>query len=337
MLCLFRKTHEAGQKTIDSANYNEREEIIMKKSENWRKFMALGMIVTLIAGFTAGCGTTADTSKNTVTSETESATAATQSAENGDSALLQKIKEKGYITIATSNDAPFAYTDVDTNKPAGIDVEILKEICKRMGIGDIKLQVVDFSNLLVELNNGSVDMVADGMYIKDERLKVAYFSDAWYTEGEAIVLPEDTDIKSFDDLKGKNIAAQPGTTFYDTAQAWVDAGKAAKLDSYDNQANLITAVNLGKTDAAVTDGVVAGYTIANDNTLKVKLLEGYEPEATGIIGSAVRFEDKDFMKEFNKVLNEMKEDGSLLKILKDYGLNEDYFVDVKEGYTKNIE
>lgn len=255
---------------------------------------------------------------------------------SGESAMLTKAKEKGYLLIGSSNDAPFSYTDVESKKLKGVDIEILKEICKRLGIPDLQMKVTDFSNLLVELNNKNVDMVADAMYVKDERLQIAAFTDKWYQEGEAVVIPETSTIKSKEDLKGKKIGAQPGTTFYETAQKWLDEGKIGSLEAYDNQATLMTAVNTGKVEAVVTDGIVAGYTLSSDSSLKLKLLSPYEAEASGQIGAAVRFEDKAFLEEVNGALNEMKADGTLLKILKDFGLTEDYFVGVDEGKTKNV-
>lgn len=254
----------------------------------------------------------------------------------GESAMLTKAKEKGYLLIGSSNDAPFSYTDVESGKLKGLDIEILKEICKRLGIGDIQMKVTDFSNLLVELNNKNVDMVADAMYVKDERLQIAAFTDKWYQEGEAVVIPESSSIKTKEDLKDKKVGAQPGTTFYETAQKWMDEGKIGGLEAYDNQATLMTAVNTGKVDAVVTDGIVAGYTLSSDSSLKLKLLSPYEAEASGQIGAAVRFEDKEFLAEINKALNDMKADGTLLKILKDYGLTEDYLVGVEEGKTTNV-
>lgn len=254
----------------------------------------------------------------------------------GESAMLTKAKEKGYLLIGSSNDAPFSYTDVESGKLKGLDIEILKEICKRLGIGDIQMKVTDFSNLLVELNNKNVDMVADAMYVKDERLQIAAFTDKWYQEGEAVVIPESSSIKTKEDLKDKKVGAQPGTTFYETAQKWLDEGKIGGLEAYDNQATLMTAVNTGKVDAVVTDGIVAGYTLSSDSSLKLKLLSPYEAEASGQIGAAVRFEDKEFLAEINKALNDMKADGTLLKILKDYSLTEDYLVGVEEGKTTNV-
>lgn len=309
------------------------------KKVNLKKSIALMLALIMALALMTGCGTKKETDSNTQTASGEGDTAQTADtpSSGSESQLLQKIKEKGYILIGSSNDAPFSYTDVESNELKGIDIEILREICKRLGIPDIQMKVVDFANLLVELNNNNIDMVVDAMYVKDERLQVAAFTDKWYQEGEAVVIPANSTIASKDDLKGKTIGAQPGTTFYETAQKWLDEGKIGKLDAYDNQATLMTAVNMGKVDGVVTDGIVAGYTLSSDSSLKLKLLSPYEAEASGQIGAAVRFEDKDFLEEVNKALNEMKEDGSLLTILKNYGLTEDYFVGVEDGKTTNIQ
>lgn len=300
------------------------------KNGKMRKTVSLLVSLLLMVSLFTACGSKEEETKS------DNITTTSAPAASGESAMLKKIKEKGYIEIGSSNDAPFSYQDVETKELKGIDIEILKEICKRLGIPDIKMKVIDFSNLLVELNNKSIDMVVDAMYVKEERLQIAAFSDKWYTEGEAVVIKEDATIASKEDLKGKNIGAQPGTTFYETAQKWLDDGKIGKLTAYDNQATLMTAVNMGKVDAVVTDGIVAGYTLSSDSSLKLKLLAPYEAEASGQIGSAVRFEDKDFMAEVNKELNAMKEDGSLKHILTSYGLTDDYFVGVEEGKTVNI-
>lgn len=308
------------------------KKIIRKKSMT--QLFAFLMSLMLLAG----CGTKSSQNESATDAKTKEVTtseAATQTS-TGESALLKSIKEKGYIVIGSSNDAPFSYTDVESKELKGIDIEILKEICKRLGIPDIQMKVIDFSNLLVELNNKNIDMVVDAMYVKDERLQIAAFTDKWYQEGEAVVIPADSTIASKEDLKDKTIGAQPGTTFYETAQAWLDDGKIAKLEAYDSQATLMTAVNMGKIDAVVTDGIVAGYTLSSDSSLRLKLLSPYEAEASGQIGAALRFDDKDFLTEVNQVLNEMKEDGSLLTILKNYGLTEDYFVNVDAGKTTNV-
>lgn len=299
------------------------------------------MASIMIFALLAGCGSTGSSSGTATPTPTPSVapsetTAAESPAATSESATLKRIKDKGFILIGSSNDAPFSYQDVNTGKLEGIDIEILREICTRLGIPDIQMKVIDFSNLLVELNNNSIDMVVDGMYVKDERLQIAAFSDKWYQEGEAVVIPADSTVASKEDLKDKKVGAQPGTTFYETAQKWLDEKKIGSLEAYDNQATLMTAVNMGKVDAIVTDGIVAGYTLAQDSSLKLKLLSPYVAEASGKIGSAVRFEDKEFLAEFNKALNDMKTDGTLLNILEKFGLTEDYFVSIEDGITTNV-
>jgi len=260
----------------------------------------------------------------------------TAAAASGESAMLQEIRKRGYILLGSSNDAPLCYEDIETNELAGIDIDILREICSRLGIDDIQMKVIDFSNLLVELNNKNIDIVVDGMYVKPERLEVAAFTDKWYQEGEAVVIPANSDITDKDGLKSRKVGAQPGTTFYETAQLWLEEGRIGELIAYDNQATLMTAVNMGKVDAVVTDGIVAGYTLSKDSSLDLKLLSPYKAESSGQIGAAVRFTDQDFLVEINQVLGEMKEDGTLLKILENYGLTEDYFVNIEDGITINV-
>lgn len=276
------------------------------------------------------------TALSACTITTETPTSADSASVAGESALLTQIKSRGKIIIGSSNDAPFSYIDANTGELSGLDIAILTEINKRLGIPETEMKVIDFSNLLVELNNGNIDMVVYAMYVRDERLQVAAFSDKWYQEGEALVVPKDSPIQSKADLVGKSVGAQPGTAFFETAQAWHDAGQIGDLVSYDNQSNLMTAVNLHKVDAVVTDGIVAGYTLAQDSSLNLRLVTPYTPEAAGQIGSAVRFGDEDFLAEVNAALNDMKEDGTLLKILTDFGLSEDYFVGVEDGKTQNV-
>ena len=276
------------------------------------------------------------TALSACTITTETPTSADSASVAGESALLTQIKSRGKIIIGSSNDAPFSYIDANTGELSGLDIAILTEINKRLGIPETEMKVIDFSNLLVELNNGNIDMVVDAMYVRDERLQVAAFSDKWYQEGEALVVPKGSPIQSKADLVGKSVGAKPGTAFFETAQAWHDAGQIGDLVSYDNQSNLMTAVNLHKVDAVVTDGIVAGYTLAQDSSLNLRLVTPYTPEAAGQIGSAVRFGDEDFLAEVNAALNDMKEDGTLLKILTDFGLSEDYFVGVEDGKTQNV-
>lgn len=255
-------------------------------------------------------------------------------ASGGNKDTLAAIKEKGVLTVASSNDAPFAFIDAKTNEFSGIDAEIIKEIAKRLGINKVEMKQIPFENLLVELNNNSVDMVTDGMYVKEERKKLALFTNIWYKEGEAVVIPKDSKVSSKADLKNLVLGGQKGTAFLETAQKWQQAGQVKEVKVFGSQSELMLAVNTGKIDACITDGMVAGYTLSQDSSLSLKILSPYEPEASGMVAAAVRKDDTSLAEAVNEKLDEMKEDGTILKLLEKYGMNEDYFVSVEDGHNK---
>ncbi|MEH6904864.1 substrate-binding periplasmic protein [Neobacillus drentensis] len=265
----------------------------------------------------AGCGGEKTTNGNASDSKGDSKSTAS---------TLEKAKEKGVLVVASSNDVPFAYIDKDTKKFAGIDAEIITEVAKRLGIPKVEMKEVKFENLLLELNNKGVDMVTDGMYIKPERQKIANFTNIWYTEGEALVVLKDSPIKGLDDLKDKVVGGQKGTAFLEFAQKLQKEGRIKEVKVFNSQSELLLAVNTQKIDACITDSAVAGYSITKDPTLNLRLVSPYKAEASGNIGAAVRKEDKELLEAVNKELDKLKEEGFILKVLKEYGLNEDNFV-----------
>ncbi|MBP2643145.1 MAG: transporter substrate-binding protein [Firmicutes bacterium] len=290
----------------------------------FKSFSVLVLLIVLISMLITGCGSSEQSRKSN-----------DSKADPNASATLNELRAKGVLVVGSSNDAPFAYLDASSNQFSGVDAAIITEVCKRLGINKVEMKQIPFENLLIELNKGSIDMVTDAMYIKQERLDKALFTDVWYKEGEAVVVKKDATIQTKNDLKDKVIGGQKGTAFLEVAQKWVSEGNAKELKIFSNQAELMTAVNTGKIDACVTDGIVAAYTIKQNSSLNLRILSPYDAEAAGKIGAALRFADKDFLAEVNKVLNDMKNDGTLLNILKQFGLNEDYYVSGEDGKTKN--
>ncbi|NSB32962.1 substrate-binding periplasmic protein [Clostridium saccharoperbutylacetonicum] len=289
----------------------------------WRKLVILTVVVIGCIGLMAGCGSGGNATNS----------GAADSSKGKDT--LAAAKEKGVLTVASSNDAPFAFIDAKTNEFTGIDAEIITEIAKRLGINKVEMKQIPFENLLVELNNNSVDMVTDGMYVKDERKRLAKFTNIWYKEGEAIVIPKDSKITSKDDLKNATLGGQKGTAFLETAQKWQKDGLVKDVKIFASQSELMLAVNTGKVDACITDGMVAGYTLSQDSSLNLKILSPYKAEASGMIAAAVRKNDIALADAVNEKLDEMKKDGTILKLLKKYGMNEDYFVSIEDGKTSD--
>ncbi|MGJ7922059.1 transporter substrate-binding domain-containing protein [Neobacillus sp. LXY-4] len=281
-----------------------------------KKLITLILMVTLIPAILAGCGSSSKTNSTSAAEEKKD--------------TLEKAKEKGVLVVGSSNDAPFAYIDKDTKEFAGIDAEIIKEVAKRLGIQKVEMKEVKFENLLLELNNGNIDLVADGMYRKPEREKIALFTDIWYKQGEALVVPMDSTIKGIEDLKDKVVGAQKGVSFLELAQSLQKEGKIGRVDIFGSSADLLLATNTGKIDATLTDGVVAAYSIKKDPSLNLKMVSPYEAQASGKIAASARKEDKALVEAINKELAALKEEGFILEVLKKYGLNEDFYVPGKE-------
>ena len=246
---------------------------------------------------------------------------------------LQAIKEKGVLTVASANDKPFAYIDPQTNKFTGVDAEIITEVARRLGIDKVEMKYVPFENLLTELNkNNDIDIVADGLYVTDERKKEVLFTNVLYKEPEVIIIPGVSKFNFKEDLKDAVVGAQNKTVFLDLAREWEKEGLVKKIKILESQSELILAVANGEVDAGITDSLAASYIISKDKNLNLKIVTPYKPEILGMVAVAVKKEDATFADEINKKIDEMKEDRTLTGILKKYGLNESNFVSIKDGH-----
>lgn len=225
--------------------------------------------------------------------------------------------EQKTITIATSNDAPFSFTDQATGELKGIDGEMVNAIAEAKG-WKIKVFTAEYATLIAALNAKKADVIVDAMYITDDRKKQINFTDPWYTEGEAMVVPADSTLASRDDVKGKVLGAQTGTVFKDL----VDSLGGSQVKLFDSQAALLAAVENKQVDAVFTDSAVIGYSLVQKPNPKLKLVSPYEPFYPGIIGAGVRKDDSQLLQDLNAGLADLKKTSKYLEILKKYGLTD---------------
>lgn len=225
--------------------------------------------------------------------------------------------EQKTITIATSNDAPFSFTDQASGELKGIDGEMINAIAQAKG-WKIKVFTSEYATLIAALNAKKADVIVDAMYITDDRKKQINFTDPWYTEGEAMVVPADSTLASRDDVKGKVLGAQTGTVFKDL----VDSLGGSQVKLFDSQASLLAAVENKQVDAVFTDSAVIGYSLVQKPNPKLKLVSPYRPFYPGIIGAGVRKEDSQLLQDLNSGLADLKKTPKYLEILKKYGLTE---------------
>ncbi|MDR0138452.1 transporter substrate-binding domain-containing protein [Metabacillus idriensis] len=222
-------------------------------------------------------------------------------------------EEKKVLKMATSADyPPFEY--IDTAKGSeiiGFDIDLAKAIGKELGY-EIEVQDMDFTGLIPALQANKADIVLAGMTPTEERKKSVDFSDVYYTAKHMIVSPKGSGIKSVEDLEGKTVGVQ---------LASIQEGKAEeiakevniKVENRNRIPELIQEMKSGRFDAAIIEDTVAKGYFEKDKELEGVVIEDGETEEAG---SAIAFpKDSKHTEEFNKVLQEMKENGELEKLV----------------------
>ncbi|MGM0921786.1 MAG: transporter substrate-binding domain-containing protein [Bacillota bacterium] len=222
-------------------------------------------------------------------------------------------EEKKVLKMATSADyPPFEY--IDTAKGSdiiGFDVDLAKAIGKELGY-EIKVEDMDFTGLIPALQANKADIVLAGMTPTEERKKSVDFSDVYYTAKHMIISKKGSGIKSVEDLEGKTVGVQLSS---------IQEGKAEeiakevniKVENRNRIPELIQEMKSGRFDAAIIEDTVAKGYFEKDKELEGITIEDGETEEAG---SAIAFpKDSKYTEEFNKVLQEMKENGELEKLV----------------------
>ena len=227
---------------------------------------------------------------------------------------LARIKDAGKITVATEGAwSPFTYHDEATNELVGFDVEVAKEIAKRIGV-TAEFAEGDFDGGLTGVAQGTFDMMANGVDVTDDRRQTFDFTDAYAYDRAVVVTPADnTDIKSFADLAGKTTANSVGSTY---AQMGEENG--AKVVNVPTLGETMELVLNGTADATINANTsVQDYMNTTGNTaLKVAATD---KEATEYAIPLKKGEDNDSLREaINKAISEMKADGTLKRLSEKY-------------------
>jgi polar amino acid transport system substrate-binding protein len=247
------------------------------------------------------------------------------SAEAGVSKKLAKLRAKGKLVFGSSGDE-YSYINQKTGKPEGIDSDIVIEACRRLGIPEVEMALIPFSELILNCNNGTIDLIADGMYNSNpDRAKKVYFCDSIYWQGGALVVPKDSPFNSQYDMAGKKVGYTPGTLWQGGVESWAKKGVIGEAVATGHQTDSLVALQFGKIDGFLTDStVVEGIMVHSPEQMEgLRLAEGYIDDEIpkGHISCAVNHEDADFAKELNKVFEEMRKDGTIEKIIVKYGFD----------------
>ena len=216
----------------------------------------------------------------------------------------------GKLTMSTNAAFPPYEMTTDSGELEGIDIDVAAAVAEKLGL-ELQVDDMDFDAALLAAQNGKSDMVMAGVTVTDERQKVMDFSDT-YAEGiQSIIVPEDSDIASVDDLAGKTIGTQRGTTGY--IYCTDDFGEDSVV-AYDNGLTAVQALNNGQVDAVVIDNAPAKEFVAANTGLKI-LDTAYAQEDYAI---GVAKGNTALLDAINGALEELQADGTLQSIVDKY-------------------
>ncbi len=221
-------------------------------------------------------------------------------------------KEEAVKTLVMGTNAsfpPYEFVN-DDNKIVGIDAEIAEAVAKEIGC-ELEIKDMEFDSLLTAVQNGSIDFALAGMTVTDERKQSVNFSDTYATGVQVIIVKEGSTIASPDDLKGKKIGVQAGTTgdIYCTD----DYGQE-NVKQYPNGALAVSALNNGQVDCVVIDNEPAKNYVKANEGLKILKTE----YITEDYAAAIAKDNTELLKNFNDALKKLKADGTIDKIIAKY-------------------
>ncbi len=254
-----------------------------------KKVIALTMAALMIGSLTAcgGSGKTAETS------------AAASEAASGD-----------VLTMATNAEFP-PYEYHDNNDIVGIDVEIAKALAEKLGM-TLEIEDIAFDSIIPEIDSGKADIGLAGMTVNEDRLKNVDFSDPYTTASQVIIVKEDSEIAGPDDLEGKSIGVQLGTTGDIYASDYEETGST--IERYSKGFEAVQAMMQGKIDAVVIDLEPAKVFVAENEGIKI-LDEALTVEEYAI---AIKKGNTELLEKINTALAELKDSGELQKIIDKY-------------------
>lgn len=238
---------------------------------------------------------------------------------------LALAQDRGFIRVGFADEVPYGFVS-DSGQLTGEAPEVAREVMRRLGVPQLDGVPTGFGSLISDLNDRHFDLIAAGMFITPDRCEQVIFSDPDYCVRQAFLVAEGNPmgISRYED-----IAANPdialgvvtgGVEVTQAEEAGVPPGQVAR---FDNAAGLLDAVQAGRIDVAALTTISLGSLAQTADFAGVEVTEGFAyREQVGCGAFGFRREDTRFRDEFNRILNQMKDDGELTRFVEPFGFAE---------------
>jgi len=256
-----------------------------------RLMMILG-IVLMFTVILSGCGSSEETSGDTETNEEE------------EKKTLRVVTDAAY--------APMEYQD--KGEVVGFDIDFVKAVAEEAGY-ELEIEHVGWDPIFVEIQSKRADLAVSSITINDDRKQSYDFSVPYFQSTNKILVTEGSDIQSAEDLKGKKVAVQNGTT----GQAAMDAllGKNhSDIKKFDDNNLAIMEMESGGAAAVVADNVVVEEYAKNNPDKNLTVIEDdtFESEFYGLLFP----KGSELVEEFNTAINAVIDNGKYADIYQEW-------------------
>lgn len=222
-----------------------------------------------------------------------------------------------YIIASDSSFAPFVFQD-DSNQYTGIDMELIKAIAKDQGF-TVEVTNPGFDAAINSVQTGQADGIIAGMSVTDARKKTFDYSEPYYTANSILAVKDSSNIKSYEELKGKTVGVKTGTA----SQTFLEENKSKygySIKTFSDAASMYDSLNTGSVAAVMDDEPVVKYAIKQGKKLKTPI----EGTPSGKVAFAVKKgSNPELIEMFNNGLANLKESGKYQEILDKYLASEE--------------
>lgn len=279
-----------------------------------KNVLALTMAALMAASLTACGGSAKETTAAATTaaeSKAEDTTAADTKAEETSAEAETKAEAAGGKLIMVTNAEFPPYEYHEGGDIVGIDADIARAIADELGM-ELEIEDIAFDSIIPELTSGKADFAMAGMTVSEARKQSVDFSNTYAKASQKVIVKSDSDIATPDDLKGKIVGVQLGTTgdLY-VSDLEVDG---TTVERYNKGFEAVQALSQGKIDAVVIDGEPAKVFVEQTEGLKI-LDESFTDEEYAV---AVKKGNTELLDKINGALKKLDESGKLDEIVAKY-------------------
>lgn len=274
-----------------------------------KKFLALLLALVMAACLLTACGPATGDNKGSNTDTSSVNSDATNDTANG---------EKKTLVMATNAFfPPYEYYEGETI--IGIDAEIAAAIAAYLGY-ELKIEDMKFDSIITSVSTKAVDFGMAGMTVTEDRKKDVNFTNTYATGKQVIIVKDGGAVASPDDLDGKKIGVQLGTTgdIYATDDYGLneDETENGNVIRYNNGNEAVLALLGGDVDAVIIDNEPAKSLVAANAGKGLSILETeYVYEEYAI---CVNKENTQLLADLNRAIDALTTDGTINKIIAKY-------------------